>query len=663
MANVDELILAAGDSSSSSYKRTRALEELLSEIDSDPRVMQTVTQLAEDADVAFRRDCLRCLAQSGEARFFPVLARHIHDEDDSVQREAFSGLEGCADPEIAAAIKELLPDLQYGARYAAERAVAEIERNIAAGLPATPPAAEAASLSGLDDGDVDQADGSLDDLQEDTSLRSAGRPAPAEPPAPDDSAAEVDTARRDLKVMALLPQEEPPPPRPKPKPQPRRVPRPKPRPQSAKAEPEPQKGKGPLLGCFIGFVVVALLAAAGAAGVFFMMWSRSEPPSDQPDMIAQPPPPTPRPQPQPQPPPQPPPPGEWQDSRNVPEVQLVVAYGSEKRRWLQWAHEEYRKTRQGQRVKIDLVARGSRESAEQIVAGELKAHVWIPAGTLFQDYFIQRWRRRHGARSPVQSSQPLMHSPLVFIFWKERHLELRKTYPDITFANLTRAAQAGNGWEDLAGKPDWGFFQFGHTNPEKSNSGFAALVLMAYEYHNKQKDLTVDDVRDAGCRKHLIAAELLVAGLKSSTGGMMRDMVLKGPSSYDVLFAYENLAIDYLKNAQTRWGTLYVVYPQCNIWNNHPFHILQTPWTTAGQQQGARQFMLFLLSRRVQQKAVEFGFRPVHKNVDIHAADSPFKRYRGLGLQADVGAHCQSPDAEVIQALLEIWARDVRPKR
>ena len=55
-------------------------------------------------------------------------------------------------------------------------------------------------------------------------------------------------------------------------------------------------------------------------------------------------------------------------------------------------------------------------------------------------------------------------------------------------------------------------------------------------------------------------------------------MVLRGPSQYDCVIIYENLAIEYLEAARDRWGELRVDYPVPNIWNEHPYYI--TYWTT-----------------------------------------------------------------------------------
>src|SRR5215813_10593494 len=43
------------------------------------------------------------------------------------------------------------------------------------------------------------------------------------------------------------------------------------------------------------------------------------------------------------------------------QVELGIAYGTEEQRWLEWAVQEFAKTRDGERSKIDLFSMGSLE--------------------------------------------------------------------------------------------------------------------------------------------------------------------------------------------------------------------------------------------------------------------------------------------------------------
>src|SRR3974377_1638850 len=50
-------------------------------------------------------------------------------------------------------------------------------------------------------------------------------------------------------------------------------------------------------------------------------------------------------------------------------VELGIAYGTEKQRWLEWAVQEFAKTRDGKRIKVNLIPMGSLEGADAVLGG------------------------------------------------------------------------------------------------------------------------------------------------------------------------------------------------------------------------------------------------------------------------------------------------------
>jgi ABC-type sulfate transport system substrate-binding protein len=164
-------------------------------------------------------------------------------------------------------------------------------------------------------------------------------------------------------------------------------------------------------------------------------------------------------------------------------------------------------------------------------------------------------------------------------------------------------------------------------------------------------------VVNAGFQQWLTSLERNTSGLTNSTGNMMKEMVLKGPSSYDAVLVYEAVAIDYLKNAEGRWGQLRVVYPEYNAWNDNPYYIINAPWSTPEQRKAAQTFLDFLLTERIQREALVHGFRPANPNVPVKFAGSPFEIYAVNGVQVDLQKICDPPKAEVVNNLLASWQR------
>jgi Ca-activated chloride channel family protein len=339
-----------------------------------------------------------------------------------------------------------------------------------------------------------------------------------------------------------------------------------------------------------------------------------------------------------------------------PNVEIGIAYGTEKERWLKWAVEEWEKTSDGHRIKINLIPMGSLEGAHAILAADQRIHVWSPASATYKDMFVQEWQVKN-TDNPILKEDQLALTPMVFVVWEERYQPFIAKYGTMDLRTIHNALGEKTGWDAIAHKPEWGLFKFGHTHPNESNSGLMSIVLAAYSFHKKTKNLTVADVVSGDFQQWLAELERGTSGLSNSTGNMMKEMVLKGPSSYDAMLVYESVAIDYLKNAQGRWGNLRVVYPEYNAWNDNPYYIINAPWSSGDQRKAAELFLAFLLSDPIQRQALVHGFRPANTNIPIKFPESPFVQFASNGVQVDLAKICDPPSAEVVNNLLASWQR------
>src|SRR5262249_54413795 len=172
--------------------------------------------------------------------------------------------------------------------------------------------------------------------------------------------------------------------------------------------------------------------------------------------------------------------------------------------------------------------------------GDKRINVWSPASGLYKDVFLQEWTIRN-SNQPILREEELALSPMVFVMWAQRYDAFIAKYKELNFTTLGEALHEPGGWDAIAQKPEWGLFKFGHTHPNQSNSGLMTLVLMAYDYHKKTRGLSLKDILDPTFQGWMSGIESAVTGLSNSTGNMMRDMVLRGPSSYDALFVYESV--------------------------------------------------------------------------------------------------------------------------
>jgi ABC-type sulfate transport system substrate-binding protein len=184
---------------------------------------------------------------------------------------------------------------------------------------------------------------------------------------------------------------------------------------------------------------------------------------------------------------------------------------------------------------------------------------------------------------------------------------------------------------------------------------------MAYEFQNKRSGLEVKDVLDEKFQTFLKTIEKGVPKFGTSTGTFMEEMVLYGPSKYDVVVTYENLAIQHIGNAQGRWGNLRVFYPPQTMWSSHPVAVLNGDWVTAEQRVAARKLIEFLRAKPEQQRALALGFRPANPEVPVLSTDgaSPFQSAAAFGVRADLGSVVEPPPGPVIRNLMELWSRQV----
>ena len=339
-------------------------------------------------------------------------------------------------------------------------------------------------------------------------------------------------------------------------------------------------------------------------------------------------------------------------------VELNIAYGTEKQQWFDAAAAEFQKTEAGRGIAIKLHGMGSMEGARAVLEGPrpIPIQVWSPASSAYRDLFERDWRAKHGG-SPIIKVDNLALTPMVFVMWEGRHEAFLKKYPKVCFRTVALAIAEPGGWATIANRADWGRFKFGHTDPDASNSGLLTLILMAYEFFEKEHDLTRTDVARSKFQDWLGRFERGVArpggSLTHSTGTLMREMVLRGPSEYDSLVIYENLAIGYLDAARDRWGQLVVDYPEPNIWNENPYYILDVPWSDESQRAAAAEFLKFLMSEPIQRRALEHGFRPGNPTVSVRFPDSPLIRYSRHGVRIDLPRMCEPPKKDVVQDLLD----------
>lgn len=338
-------------------------------------------------------------------------------------------------------------------------------------------------------------------------------------------------------------------------------------------------------------------------------------------------------------------------------------YSTEKKAWLGEALQRFGK--EHPEVAVDVVEKGSLDMVQALLDQNERPTLISPADDVALNLLTSDWKQKNGsdlvASDGADKPQPLVLTPLVLVAWDDRAAALSGSDKSLNFTHLHDAIKNPKGWPGAGGKADWGFVKLGHTNPTRSNSGLQALILVAYEFQKKRSGLEVKDVLDEKFQTFLKELEKGVPKFGDSTGSFMEEMVLYGPSKYDVVVTYENLAIQHIPNAQGRWGNLRVFYPPQTMWSSHPVALLKGDWVSADQRAAAQKLIAYLRDKPEQQRALALGFRPANPEVPVLSTDGtgPFKNAEAFGVRVDLGSVVEPPAGPVIRNLMELWSRQI----
>lgn len=340
-------------------------------------------------------------------------------------------------------------------------------------------------------------------------------------------------------------------------------------------------------------------------------------------------------------------------------VTIAFEYSTEKKEWLEAAVAAFEK--ENPAIHVELIGKGSLEAAQAILEGTDHPVLWSPADSLVANLLASDYKTKTNTALYATTPEPLVLSPLAFVVWEDRAKALGgETNTQLSWKTIHKAVVSPKGWPGIGGKPSWGFVKLGHTDPNRSNSGLEAIVLMAFEYFGTPT-LTVDQLLDAGFQDFVKQLDASVPQFEASTGTLMTDMIRFGPSKYDIAVVYESLAISQLENAQGRWGSLHVYYPPVTVWSDHPIVLIDDPKHTAEQRDAAKRLIGFLRSARVQGSALRFGFRPADPSVPMKNAETnPFEKMAPYGVMLDLPAAARPPDGPVVRNLLMMWSRIVK---
>jgi Ca-activated chloride channel family protein len=341
-------------------------------------------------------------------------------------------------------------------------------------------------------------------------------------------------------------------------------------------------------------------------------------------------------------------------------VQVLVAYGSEKKAWLEQEAKTFAggspKTKSGKPIRLDLRAMGSGEAMQAVLSGDLQPAVFSPASGAYVALLNQNWLGVAGHTAPIcPPGEPVVLSPVVIALWKPMAEALGWPQKSLGWSDLLKVNADKAGWGAF-GHPEWGAFKLGHTNPAYSNSGLLSVLAEAYAGAKKTRGLDAKDLAAPATRSFVASVEGTIVHYGKSTGFFAEKMINRGPSYVSAAVLYENLIVQSYSEAPPL--PLVAIYPrEGTFWSDHPYAVLDAPWVSAEQREAAGAFLAFLKARPAQERALGFGFRPAEPSVAVGA---PIDAAHGVDPKQPQTL-LEVPGGATLQALLAVWSESKRP--
>ena len=270
-------------------------------------------------------------------------------------------------------------------------------------------------------------------------------------------------------------------------------------------------------------------------------------------------------------------------------------------------------------VKVDQLSSG--DVFPKILSGELQPTVWSPGETSWINDANVVWQDLHGRPLTSGPCTPVVYTAIGIGMW--RPMAEAMGWPDtpIGWDDIIDLAADPEGWSRY-GHPEWGKFKFGHTHPDSSNTGFLAITSAVYAALDRTAGLTPDLVKSEEVRDALRKLELNTFHYGRSSKSLAIKTALRGPG---YLHAGTNseigvLATNHFQGPEMRFPFVFI-YPEGSVfWSNNPFCILDADWVTDEQREAAGIYHDYLLSREVQEIAIEEWLRPADQNIPLSGA-------------------------------------------
>ncbi len=260
----------------------------------------------------------------------------------------------------------------------------------------------------------------------------------------------------------------------------------------------------------------------------------------------------------------------------------------------------------------------------------------------------------------VNGAQATAIAPVVIAIWQSRLDAIQAKNPGqpVGWQELFDVFTSPDGWRSY-GLPGRQAVYYGHTDPFVSSTALSTLLAefyasSRYNAGNVNADkLTISQVNDAKVQEGVRQIESLIKHYSARTTEF-KEYIAQGPDYLDFVALEENDLI-YINQGKTDYKPpekLVALYPKEGTFlHDHVFAVPNAAWVTEEQRAAAKVFTDYVLTKEVQQKVLESGFRPVNPEVPLAC---PVCEQYGVDPQQPKTL-LPVPDPEVLAGVQQSW--------
>ena len=292
----------------------------------------------------------------------------------------------------------------------------------------------------------------------------------------------------------------------------------------------------------------------------------------------------------------------------------------------------------------------SGDAEAQIVRGSLRPHAWSPASSLWGRLLNHEADRAYTA----DENPSLVRSPVVIAMWEPLARALGWPTKPIGFADILTLATTKSSWAAY-GKPTFGEFRLGHTNPDFSTSGLSFVAAQYYTAAGKREGLTIEDVRRPQIRAKVRAIEQSIVHYGDTGSFFAEQLEAHGPAYASAVAMEETTLLEFNRGRGRDEMKLAAIYPAEGTYvSDNPYMVLDAPWVTAAQRDAAETFGRWLQEQLSPQLVARFGYRSGDPDVLPRA---PVTRQNGV-LPEQPRRLLSLPEPRVLAEIKEAWHED-----